>query len=265
MIFVRKMMDWLNARGDVARPVSSRSRIDLGHRSPGYAVYAIGDVHGCLRELLDAEARIAADMAASNLPGLVVLLGDYVDRGPDSSAVLAHLAKPSVRGLRRLALCGNHDEMFLKFIEEPRSVPTWLDFGGRETLMSYGIDIEHLQKRDRIDFIALKRILDETIPAFHIDFLRNMPTTLRLGDHLFVHAGIMPGLPLEEQSDEDLLWIREPFISRGPEQPLIVVHGHTPVTEPEFGIGRIGIDTCAYATGRLTVLKLFQGETSLIG
>ncbi|MBP2547969.1 serine/threonine protein phosphatase 1 [Neorhizobium galegae] len=254
----------MNGRGEAARPADLRPRIDLGQKSPGYAIYAIGDVHGCLKELLEAEARIAADMAASNLPGLVVLLGDYVDRGPDSSAVLSHLAKPSAAGLRRLALCGNHDDMFLKFIEDPRSVLTWLDFGGRETLMSYGIDIENLQKRDKVDVVALKRLLDETVPAAHIDFLRNMPSALRLGEHLFVHAGVRPGLPLEEQSEEDLLWIREPFISRGPQLPMIVVHGHTPVQEPDIGPGRIGIDTCAYATGRLTVLKLFQGETSLI-
>lgn len=257
-------MDWFRGRSAPPSPLVSRQRLDLGEQAPAYALYAIGDVHGCIRELIEAENRIADDIASTGVPGLVILLGDYVDRGPDSAAVLNHLSRQSAQGLRRLALCGNHDEMFLRFLTDPRSASTWLDFGGRETLMSYGVNIELVQRRDRIDFAALRQLLDDAIPLSHMEFIRKMPASLKLGSYVFAHAGIRPGISLEEQTDEDLLWIREPFLSRGPELPLTVVHGHTPVAEPEFKPGRIAIDTCAYATGRLSVLKLYQDEATLL-
>ncbi|SIQ00508.1 serine/threonine protein phosphatase 1 [Rhizobium sp. RU35A] len=264
MTSLKQLLDWLRGKRVHASPLASRQRLDLGEQPPAYAIYAIGDIHGCIRELIEAEHRIMSDIEASGVPGLVVLLGDYIDRGPDSAAVLNHLSRPSPQGLRRLALCGNHDEMFLRFLTDPRNAATWLEFGGRETLMSYGVNIELFQKRDRIDFTALRQLLDEAIPLSHIDFIRKMPSSLKLGSYVFTHAGIRPGIPLEEQTDEDLLWIREPFLSRGPELPLTVVHGHTPVPEPEFKPGRIAIDTCAYATGRLCVLKIYQEDAVLL-
>lgn len=236
-------------------PSPPRRRIDLGDEPPTYPVYAIGDVHGCLNELRAAEIRIADDIERSQRPGLVILLGDYVDRGPHSAQVIDHLIKPSELGLRRVALCGNHDDVFAKFVATPEQYMEWLELGGKQTLASYGIDVHHLDF-SRKGRIALKRTLASSIPAKHLAFLSNLPIVLKTGRMIFVHAGLRPKITLSEQTDEDLMWIREPFLSSGWGGPGLVVHGHTPQPTPNVGLGRIGIDTGAFYTGKLTVLKI---------
>lgn len=242
----------------------SRRRIDLGDEPATYPIYAIGDIHGCLRELIDAERRIAQDIETIGRAGLVVLLGDYVDRGPSSFQVIDHLRKPSELGLRRLALCGNHDDVFSRFISQPDLYPEWLGLGGEQTLLSYGIDIQHIARTRKNRAVELKDLLAEAVPASHREFIANLPVSLKIGNLVFVHAGIRPRIALNEQDDEDLMWIREPFLSQGPGQPLIVIHGHTPKNTPDLGPGRIGIDTGAYYTGRLTVLKIHGDEKSFL-
>lgn len=258
---MRKIIGWLKGREAEGAFAPSRRRIDLGNEPATYPLYAIGDVHGCLSELQTAESRIAADIQNTGRPGLVVLLGDYVDRGPHSFQVIEHLRRPSELGLRRLALCGNHDDIFSKFIAAPELYMDWLGLGGEKTLMSYGVDIHHFGKRKSKD---LKEVLAEAVPDNHKQFLAHLPISLKVGNLVFVHAGIRPRVALADQEDEDLMWIREPFLSQGPGQPLLVVHGHTPAAEPNLGPGRIGIDTGAYYTGKLTVLKIDQEEKSFI-
>jgi serine/threonine protein phosphatase 1 len=261
---MRNLVGFLSRKGSVAEPAPSRRRIDLGDQVPGYPIYAIGDVHGCMDQLQRAEDRIALDIEVSGKRGPVVLLGDYVDRGGASSQVIEHLIQPSELGLRRLALCGNHDEIFGKFIAHPDQHLDWLAMGGEQTLMSYGIDVHHVGLRQRGRNERLKAVMAEAIPESHRQFLATLPISLKVGQYLFVHAGIRPGVPLERQTEEDMMWIREPFIKEGPKLPLMVIHGHTPQPTPDLGPGRIGIDTGAFYTGKLTVLKIDGGQTRFL-
>lgn len=253
----------LGAKSQPAPPAGRRERIEID--PTGTVVYAIGDVHGCLAELRAAERRIVAD--AASLPAqrrIILCLGDLVDRGPQSADVLDHLISAPPPGFERLSICGNHDETFLAFLDDPHGNMGWLDFGGEQTLESYGIDLTRLS-RHRGGMGGLGEIVRATVPEAHVDFLRNLPVAVRFGDVLFVHAGIRPGVPLKAQDDGDLMWIREPFLSQTNGSGLTVVHGHTPANEPVFAPGRIGIDTGAYATGRLTVLRVFDGQATVIG
>ncbi|WP_245282092.1 metallophosphoesterase family protein [Rhizobium sp. LC145] len=259
-----KIGRWLARKNSPESRNPPRRRIDLGERPPRYPIYVIGDVHGCLDELLAAEERIQADIMARGRPGLVVLLGDYVDRGPRSAEVLDHLIAPNRHNLRRIALCGNHDELFLRFLQNPKRLWDWLELGGRQTLMSYGIDPQDLISRYGADGEALRSVLEHAVPQKHRQFLEELPITFRIGEYFFVHAGVRPGISLEEQSDQDLLWIRDPFLTEGPKLPYLVIHGHTPVQELEFGPGRIGIDTGAFFSGHLTVLKIDEGRATVV-
>ncbi len=245
-------------------PRVRRRRIDLGSSHPPYSIYAIGDVHGRLDLLLEAEHRIRADIRKCGRPGLVVLLGDYIDRGNNSAGVLSHLGDSVETGLRRIALCGNHEELFRRFLHDPLGHLQWLELGGHETLYSYGIDGDALLARYADNAAGIRRVLRETIPTEHRTLLENLPIALRIGGYIFVHAGIRPGVALETQDDEDLLWIREPFIAEGSGLSATVVHGHTPMPEPTFGPGRIGIDTRAYASGLLTVLKITARDAIIL-
>lgn len=222
-------------------------------------IYAVGDIHGCYTALLALEARIREDVSATKAERpLIVYLGDYVDRGPASEAVLQHLSGAGhPDGIERIALCGNHDDAFLRFLKRPAENIAWLDFGGDATLRSYGLG--HLaNSRRRRDFLNIAALLEETIPARHIRFLEQLPLLAFHDAQLFVHAGIRPGVALEEQTEEDLLWIREPFLAEGPNLPLTVIHGHTANVEPVVARGRICVDTGCYATGRLTAVKLTE-------
>lgn len=232
-----------------------RQRLTIAADRP--LIYAIGDVHGCYTALLALEERIRFDAAGQMAQQpLIVYLGDYVDRGPASRSVIEHLAKADHGdGITRIALCGNHDDTFLNFAFNPQQNRRWLDYGGDATLRSYGIEpADYLGNEDGLD--ALGVALRRALPPHHVDFLQNLPITLTSGDRLFVHAGIVPGVPLADQQDHDLIWIREPFLSEGPGLPMTVIHGHTAGAEPVFGKGRICIDTTCYATGRLTALKV---------
>jgi serine/threonine protein phosphatase 1 len=246
--------------GSKAEPVLSRARLSLD--PAGYAaIYAIGDIHGCLSQLLALEDKIRADGPADALK-LVILLGDYVDRGPKSREVIEHLIEPS-SGFERVALCGNHDDAFLQFARSPAKNLGWLEFGGMETLRSYGIDARHILKSGG-GMPMLARAVAEVVPETHLDFVAALPIALMMGDYLFVHAGIKPGLRLEEQIDQDLMWMREPFLTQGPRLPLTVVHGHTAGNEPVFSPSRICLDTGAYATGKLTALRILEGELATL-
>jgi serine/threonine protein phosphatase 1 len=218
-------------------------------------IYAIGDIHGRFDLLESLEARIRWHAAGRDRPSLVICLGDYIDRGPDSRAVIDHLLKPMPAPFYRICICGNHDDIFLSFLKNDAFDPQWLEFGGDRTLESYGVDSAYLLKMDPSGR-ELKRIARQAVPETHVAFLEKLPIAMSIGKYLFVHAGIVPGKPLAEQSDNDLMWIREPFLSEGPQQPIVVVHGHTPGSDFQYGPNRIGIDTGAYVSGRLKALYL---------
>ncbi len=220
------------------------------------AVYAIGDIHGCVEQLIALEAAIARDGGGLEGEKWIVTLGDYIDRGPDSRGVIEHLLGTPPRGFRRFTLAGNHDAILLDFLANPDAHAYWLDEGGVETLASYGIDLHH----EVIDTGLRSRI-----PAAHLALLEALPVYLSLPGWLFVHAGIRPGIPLATQSDDDLMWIRAPFLSAQLTGGLRVVHGHTPSREPSVTPHRIGIDTHCFATGRLSAVRVTpDGKTKFL-
>jgi serine/threonine protein phosphatase 1 len=219
-------------------------------------IYAIGDIHGRLDLLDRAIGAIRRDIEERGGAALTVTIGDYVDRGPHSCGVLDRLldnpfATPYV------ALKGNHEDMLEAFLADAAVGPQWSYNGGEETLQSYGI---RLYGYAAADFEQARQELCAALPEAHLRFLRALKTSLRRGGYFFCHAGVRPGVALTRQREEDLLWIREPFLSSERDFGAIVVHGHTPTAEPEVRPNRIGIDTGAFFSGRLTCVALGEGE-----
>jgi serine/threonine protein phosphatase 1 len=219
------------------------------------AVYAIGDVHGCLAQLLDLEAMIVADAAHIAGEKWIVTLGDHIDRGARSPEVLDHVASPPPEGFRRFSLIGNHEQLLLDFLDNPPAHLEWLEWGGLATAEAYGMppDPEHGWRQAPF---AYAKALRPLIPEAHLAQMAALPTCLWLPGFFFVHAGIRPGVPLERQEDEDLVWIRMPFLKAQFSGDLTVVHGHTPVEAPQFVTGRVGIDTGCFFSGVLTALRV---------
>ena len=236
------------------RPPPRPQRQHLSLASHPGSIYAIGDVHGCLDLLRQLERRILADADAHAVRPTLVLLGDYVDRGPDSAGVLDHLSGPRPRGFSRVCLAGNHEIMMLDFLAAPSPSADWLRFGGLETLASYGMQPDRVLGSSRRQ---LQAMVDAHVPQEHIDFLKDLPLTLSVQDLVFVHAGLRPGVePIDHQSEDDLLWIRDEFFNAPPVDRRLVVHGHTPGKVPVSVPGRICVDTGAYATGVLSAVRL---------
>jgi serine/threonine protein phosphatase 1 len=222
-------------------------------------VYAIGDVHGRADLLVQLRERIRADLAEAPPTRLLVHVGDYVDRGFESRKVLDLLIERPLAGVENQHLLGNHDAWLLGFLDEPASVgAAWLRFGGDATLLSYDVRLNGPAESEE-DLAALAARLRARLPAAHRRFLEGLRLRLEFGDYLFVHAGIRPGVPLALQKPDDLLWIREPFLSDRRDHGMVVVHGHTVQAQPVVRANRIGIDTGACWTGRLTCLVL-EGE-----
>jgi serine/threonine protein phosphatase 1 len=216
-------------------------------------IYAIGDIHGRLDLLERAIAAIRSDVRDHGAAALTVTVGDYIDRGPQSRGVLDRLIENPFP-TSYVALKGNHEAMFETFLADPESGSVWASQGGQETLQSYGVRLGPLRRN--ADFAKAARDLHAALPASHSDFLRSLKTSFTRGCYFFCHAGVRPGVPLDRQSEEDLLWIRDAFLTSREDFGKIVVHGHTPVAEPEVRANRIGIDTGAFASGRLTCVVL---------
>lgn len=231
----------------------------------GTRVYAVGDVHG-RSDLLDVLlAEILADAATAQGRGLrpiVVFLGDYVDRGPDSSGVVDRLCHLPAGDIQWHFLEGNHESAMQAFLSKPEANGAWIDCGGLETLASYGVALPP-GRRGRITRTGVAVSLATALPTAHQQFLDHLDLFVELGDYIFVHAGLRPGIPVEAQSRQDLLWIREPFLSAPPPRGKRVVHGHSITAQPEILPARIGIDTGAYASGRLTCLVLEEANISM--
>jgi serine/threonine protein phosphatase 1 len=225
----------------------------------GLILYAVGDIHGETAALDRLLARIAEDIEGrgDGRRAQLIFLGDYVDRGSDSAGVLDRLCVGPLPGVDGRFLAGNHEQAMLDFLEDPTGNAGWLAFGGVATLASYGIRAS-AGSPDSTRCRALRDQLVERLPDSHLTFLRGLESHAMVGDYLFVHAGIRPGRRVEDQTREDLLWIREPFLSSHRDHGKIVVHGHTVVDQPEIRTNRIAIDTGAYATGILTALVLSE-------
>lgn len=228
----------------------------------GQRVYAIGDIHGRDDLLGRLIAMVDADSAARPPADVtLVLLGDLLDRGPESRAVVDRaIALSGERTVR--AIKGNHEEVFLKALNgDEESLELLLRFGGDATLVSYGIS--------GLDVVALDTgslvwRLASAVPRAHVDFLGAMEDRVAIGDYLFVHAGVRPGIALDRQKAADLRWIRNAFLDHRGDHGAMIVHGHSITTEPELHENRLGIDTGAYESGVLTALGLEGAERWLL-
>ena len=223
----------------------------------GERVYAVGDVHGRLDLFEALVAAIEADDAACRpAQTTVVLLGDLIDRGPDSAGVIAAARTWGEQRLVRILL-GNHEEMLLSALDSDEVMRQFLRFGGRETVLSY---LHEPGEYHRADLAGARLLMQAAIPDADLEFIRSFEDSVRIGDYLFVHAGVDPQAPLDDQKVSDLRWIREPFLSHEASFGPVVVHGHTITDKPQVRTNRIGLDTGAYRTGLLTALGL-QGST----
>jgi len=247
------------------------STAERRHAGPaGKRLYAVGDIHGRLDLLDRLLERIEDDIRTRPVEtAAVVFLGDLIDRGPQSAQVIERLRTLDTFPARLLFLQGNHEEILLRVLAgEPGLAYDWLKFGGDACAQSYGVSPTALQAMDEE---RIARVLGTAIPREHVAFLESFGDTFRFGDYLLVHAGIRPGVAIEEQQPHDLRWIRHPFLSDGNDHGCMVIHGHTITDEVDRRSNRIGIDTGAYRTGVLTAAVvegpdihfLSTGETGL--
>ena len=227
----------------------------------GIRVYAFGDIHGRSDLLKEMFTVIDADLARNPVHRPIhVFLGDYVDRGPDSAGALDLLID---RGRRFETVClkGNHEAFMLEVLRDPVKLGEWRKFGGLSTLMAYGL--QPSLNPDADEQVELIQTLAKRMPGTHLRFLEGLLPSFLCGDFFFVHAGVRPGVPLKEQTEADMLWIRDEFLNSEENFGKFIVHGHTPVREPDIRPNRVNIDTGAYATGNLTLLTI-QGDSMLV-
>ena len=233
----------------------------------GRLAYAVGDIHGRL-DAFDALLQVIAQDTLASSPTqrpLLILLGDYVDRGPASAQVIDRiLGLQTEPAFEVRALKGNHEEALLQFRDEPGFGQTWVEHGGSATLASYGVQ-PPATRTDPDAWETARRAFREALPASHKAFYEGLEIMIVLGDYAFVHAGVRPGVPLDRQVERDLLWIRAEFLQSTAKFEKIIVHGHTPMEEPQIIAGRrIGVDTGAYATGLLTAVRLDDNGSRIL-
>lgn len=246
----------LHAMMSLAR---SRPPVHKPRLPEGVRIYAISDVHGCAHLLKPMLEVIDIDVVRSRPRyAIEVFMGDYIDRGPDTRATLDILVERSRRG-NAVFLKGNHEAFLVRVFEDPSLFENWLSVGGTQTMMSYGLAPPDL---NRSEPASILRDLIHAMPTEHLEFLDNLRLSFTCGDFFFVHAGVRPGVPLGEQTESDLLWIREEFLTSREQFSKYIVHGHTPVRSAEFLANRVNIDTGAYATGNLTLMSI-QGTSML--
>jgi serine/threonine protein phosphatase 1 len=226
----------------------------------------VGDVHGrldVLGPLLEDIVQDARDSRTSE-PPMLIFLGDYVDRGPASRGVVdLILQMKAYPHFDVVALKGNHEEALLQFLDQPAFGSTWMEHGGGPTLVSYGVQ----PPATRTDLDAWARVsgaLGQALPQDHREFYTGLELMRVVGDYAFVHAGVRPGVPLDEQAERDLLWIRQEFLQDPGPFGKVIVHGHTPLEAPQLLKHRLGVDTGAYATGILTAVRLQDQDQRLM-
>lgn len=247
--------------GAAVEPIAATADALRFRRAPGWLprgqrVYAVGDVHGCRQQLVDLHAAIAADLAARPIRSVLLMhLGDYIDLGPDSAGVIQVLSQTSpIPGVATINLIGDHERMLLDALSGDRAAATdWLWAGGRASLASWGIDPDLPREQWEV-----------ALPAPHIAFLRSLVLTHREGDYLFVHAGIRPGVRLAQQTPDDLVTMRQPFLWSDVDFGVVVVHGHNTAPLPAVTDNRIGIDTGAGNGGPLTCAVLEEDQVGFL-
>lgn len=239
----------------------ARTQADAAPCVPdGVRVYAVGDIHGRADLLVRLHRKIAADAAgAAGGRCIVVYVGDYVDRGPDTCGVIDELLGETLAGFERVFLKGNHEDFLTRFLADGSMGDVWFMNGGIETLESYGIDMAPWVW-DAHGLESVQKLMHERMGPGHLEFFRTLELYRVIGDYIFVHAGLRPGVPLDRQDPRDFMWIRHEFLESRDSFGGIVVHGHTPFPEPEVRANRIGIDTKAWQSGHLTCLVLDGAE-----
>lgn len=266
--FLGKLARRVSASYPVARLVSTgatREFARIALDAEFAAIYAIGDVHGCLGKLVRLETLIASD--ASSLPGnkLLVRLGDYVDRGEESAGVLDYLSTTlGSPEFKRVSILGNHEKMMLDILDGRMGMAAWIALGGEATMRSYGIDFTYLTTELGMSIQDVAKEFKRSVPHSHWEFLQSLPLSVETAGEFFVHAGVRPGIPWEDQAEDDLLYIRGDFLSGDLSSfSKTIVHGHTPgpavITER-----RIGVDTGAHFGGALTAVKITPDGISLL-
>ena len=229
-----------------------------------HRVYCIGDIHGRLDLLLAVHQKIAVDAAHFNGIKILVYLGDYIDRGDQSSQVIDCLLENNFPDFEKVFLLGNHEQVLLQFLlnKDASIAHDWFRFGGLSTLASYGVNVRGIPTTK--DLARLHTEFAEKLPAAHLDFYQRLVLKYEIGDYFFVHAGIKPKIKLHLQREEDMLWIREEFINSTLFHDKVIVHGHTVTAEPEQLPNRIGLDTGAYSSGKLTCAVFENGDCKFL-
>jgi len=231
----------------------------------GRIVYAIGDIHGhdaLLNALLRKIATVVNQARATTRP-IIVFLGDYIDRGPDAKRVVERLISlQRHNALEVYCLKGNHEQMLLRFYNSATVGPVWARYGGRATLESYGV-IAPREEKDLPGWEAARLEFQRALPQPHLEFYNSLILHITVGDYFFVHAGVRPGVALDNQTEADLIWTKGKFLTEKRPFGKIIVHGHTTADEVSIAHNRIGVDTGAYATGVLSAIRL-EGATQTV-
>ncbi len=244
-----------------AREPDTHARERLVLSAGDRAVYVVGDVHGCLDALLALEERIIDDAAKFSGDKIILMLGDYVDRGPHSAEVVGHLLGEPPAGFERICLLGNHEEALLDCLDGGIDLLSWLGLGSEATLASYGIDahvIEGLLGSGE----RARSMLREAMPEAHVEFMRNLPILVETERFVCTHAGLRPGVALSDHSDHDLIWTRPS--GDDVDFPKWIIHGHTPVDSVRREGRRINVDTGAFHTGRLSALRIWNSKARIL-
>jgi serine/threonine protein phosphatase 1 len=227
----------------------------------GRRIYAIGDIHGRVDLLREIDTRVQDDAARAPAErNTVIYLGDYIDRGAHSREVIDWLIDNPLPAFERVLLLGNHEDSLLQFLGDVQIGPSWLAYGGAATLLSYGIEPPTTDR----ELTRAQQELRDRLPSAHLAFMRSLKLCHAEGDYYFVHAGVRPGVALAAQAPQDMLWIRNEFLASREDFGKVVVHGHTITEAPVVRPNRIGIDTGAFASGRLTCLVLQDDARSFL-
>ena len=234
---------------------------DQARGPQGLRIYAIGDVHGRF-DLLKTMHQLIEQENEKVPPRdwVVIHLGDYVDRGPQSKEVLDFLVRATAASPRMIALAGNHDVGFIEFLETGDAYGLFAGNGGRQTALSYGVDIDF---DDPDSVLSGWKQLVPLVPAAHVELLRGLERSASYGDFFFCHAGVRPGVELDLQDPDDLIWIRNEFLNDPGLYAKVIVHGHTPVSDVDVRLNRVNLDTGAFATSRLSGLMI-EGERKFL-
>jgi serine/threonine protein phosphatase 1 len=237
--------------------------VDVAAVPKDICIYAIGDIHGRNDLLIPLLDRIAEDTQKRKVSEFqLVFLGDYVDRGPDSCAVVETILEIKLPKTTVIALNGNHEVSMLSFLDDPLKGKRWLHYGGDATLRSYGITVSACDLEGQ-DIVEIGERFRQTLPGKHRTFFEGLSESYAVGDYFFAHAGVDPTLSLENQKEEDLLWIRDNFLLHEQAYEKVIIHGHSITPSPEFKSNRIGIDTGAFYSDKLTCLVL-EGDDKQI-